>query len=715
MKRSNILRTVLLSFVLFFVSCGDVKTSESYELIDGDGSEGAGFRLIFFKASPSWGDAPFSTSLQWSIEKNDPDIILSCTIDINGDGFVDHDFEICPLTGSQPYEFVEPGKYEPQITVRGSNRKMIKVTTELFSNMIEYFDYTRFPHEEPGFLFSEVFETSVTLHFSEGYSLPQYFPGDILMGMDGFGYLRKVISVAEEGSRLNIKTDPAKLDEAIKAAKFGVKDEPLMIRMIECIENCDDFPDSPPMALKGKYEVELSERLSYPLSFKKFIDAIDHEETLLEIGFSATYYLHIDEIPFIEFPVGLREFSMSIDQYANFSTELEIVRRFEKSFSAGRLLIGTVPVGPVIFTLGFEPEVKFEAEFRALFKAGFYLNSNASMTYRNGKIESNVLTNTSPDLSFEMDTSFNLTGEMKVSLIPSFDIMLFDMIGPVVRPTPYIRAQGDYDVYAFLLCLYAGAGADIEFAGRIDLFRIFSYEVSHSFNLAEWEFFNECYELWGENDGEDEVSDEDIKEKPDDSYEKPDGDPEPCVPKCSGKECGDDGCGGVCGTCEEGKHCSAKSKCVCDCDNIECLNAYYDGHSVEGIADGWGPDPTDECYTGISVNVTDVYYDQVGFSDGKCQYSVKASFNVTNSTGCCFIMVAMGNKKDLGRGGYIAWHGTESGSFEAVVPYYMAEEAQQSFSFKYYIWSYSDDMAATSKSSSGFVHENAVDLQCRTD
>ncbi len=189
-------------------------------------------------------------------------------------------------------------------------------------------------------------------------------------------------------------------------------------------------------------------------------------------------------------------------------------------------------------------------------------------------------------------------------------------------------------------------------------------------------------------------------------------DQESCVPKCSGKECGDNGCGGVCGTCEEGKYCSAKSKCVCNCDNIDCLNAYYFGQSVEGIGDGWGPDPTDECYTGIDVNVTGVSYDQVGFSEGKCQYNIKAAFSVTNSKGCCFMMVAMGNKEDLGRGGYIVWHGTESGSFEAAVPYYMTEETQQDFSFKYYIWSYSDDMSATSKSSSGFVHDDILKLQC---
>jgi len=35
----------------------------------------------------------------------------------------------------------------------------------------------------------------------------------------------------------------------------------------------------------------------------------------------------------------------------------------------------------------------------------------------------------------------------------------------------------------------------------------------------------------------------------------------PCVPDCEGKECGDDGCGGVCDTCDGGWACTSANKC----------------------------------------------------------------------------------------------------------------------------------------------------------
>jgi len=45
-----------------------------------------------------------------------------------------------------------------------------------------------------------------------------------------------------------------------------------------------------------------------------------------------------------------------------------------------------------------------------------------------------------------------------------------------------------------------------------------------------------------------------------------------CVPSCTGRECGGNGCGGSCGTCPAGEHCNASGQCRCtrDCGGREC-------------------------------------------------------------------------------------------------------------------------------------------------
>ncbi len=65
-----------------------------------------------------------------------------------------------------------------------------------------------------------------------------------------------------------------------------------------------------------------------------------------------------------------------------------------------------------------------------------------------------------------------------------------------------------------------------------------------------------------------------------------------CEPQCEGKECGSDGCGGACGKCGEGAHCSADGVCAegpipgcepaetagcggCDCEECVCAQDDY--------------------------------------------------------------------------------------------------------------------------------------------
>ena len=45
-----------------------------------------------------------------------------------------------------------------------------------------------------------------------------------------------------------------------------------------------------------------------------------------------------------------------------------------------------------------------------------------------------------------------------------------------------------------------------------------------------------------------------------------------CDPDCSAKECGDDGCGGDCGTCDANSVCTSEGVCECvpDCSNVTC-------------------------------------------------------------------------------------------------------------------------------------------------
>ena len=74
-----------------------------------------------------------------------------------------------------------------------------------------------------------------------------------------------------------------------------------------------------------------------------------------------------------------------------------------------------------------------------------------------------------------------------------------------------------------------------------------------------------------------------------------------CSPKCEGKDCGDDGCEGSCGTCEDGKECSdGVCMCVPNCDGDVCgSGGCEDNPNACGTCEG----DQEECQDGKCVCV----------------------------------------------------------------------------------------------------------------
>ncbi len=74
---------------------------------------------------------------------------------------------------------------------------------------------------------------------------------------------------------------------------------------------------------------------------------------------------------------------------------------------------------------------------------------------------------------------------------------------------------------------------------------------------------------------------------------------EVCVPDCSGRTCGQDGCGGVCGTCSKNEICDESGQCVCqpDCTGLNCGPDPVCGQSCGNCGDD------QECTQGRCVDV----------------------------------------------------------------------------------------------------------------
>ena len=73
-----------------------------------------------------------------------------------------------------------------------------------------------------------------------------------------------------------------------------------------------------------------------------------------------------------------------------------------------------------------------------------------------------------------------------------------------------------------------------------------------------------------------------------------------CVPECDGKECGPDGCGGLCGDCQAPNKCDKYSKCVYKSpDCAYCVDPYPACVQINGVWSCVGCEDDSDCPDGI--------------------------------------------------------------------------------------------------------------------
>jgi len=80
-----------------------------------------------------------------------------------------------------------------------------------------------------------------------------------------------------------------------------------------------------------------------------------------------------------------------------------------------------------------------------------------------------------------------------------------------------------------------------------------------------------------------------------------------CTPDCAGRACGDDGCGGSCGVCASGRMCDAAGACVCATGRTDCGGSCVRTNTNRNHCGGCGIacGATEACTSGVCVCTPD--------------------------------------------------------------------------------------------------------------
>lgn len=329
-------------------------------------------------------------------------------------------------------------------------------------------DHTRFPDQDSTLAGTEIYGNTLVLRYSA--EPPAMQTNDILVSTKGQGYLKKVLSVQRQGQTLTVQTAPAKFTEAFRSAQM---DTVIQVRP------SDEFLHSPPTQPGDTtYSFESNGRAytctvhcgSVEWSRGANIDdqTYDYNWTINDV--QVTIY---DNDSRLAFTLGVGTVTVGMNLWIDFQLDeqdwqvhgLRLVKREDQgvtfsdvSFSGSlslasverkvRILdvpvLAVVPVGPLVFTVGFAVDAGVEAACNLSatstvnVEAGFNSHSEVGAEWHDGAWHAVNINTPSAEAQLSGAQLAEGAVEMEAGSFLDFavDLSLYAVLGPQIFLKP---------------------------------------------------------------------------------------------------------------------------------------------------------------------------------------------------------------------------------------------------------------------------------------
>ncbi|MCY1059450.1 VWD domain-containing protein [Nannocystis sp. SCPEA4] len=409
----------------------------------------------FDTVEEGWGEAPLVTHFGWQFDvgKSVPD--LTCELDFEGDGTVDHVWSPCPDTTSglktaalPVHVFDALGEHRPELVVSDGTRRLWASTTVL-ANHLDFKSDVRFPEKSANFIGAKLTPaqaptlSELVLHYSAMKGIPSVAVGDVVVGEDAGGYMLRVVKRFQSGSIVTIYGHPVGLDETIAGGYFGVRDLQVSTENAHCAAgNCIGTltpvaapPGGASVATKslaldaptnqkfGGEETKYGIKLTVPLSGKPGEAGASEAELFAGIVVKKFAISGLLEGP-------LR---VDVDVAPTIEVAVAVMLVFEDELELGDWIIGALPT-PVPVTLHLMPELKFSSSFK--FTGKFTAAAPFQLTHDENGWQHRFAPQISGDADMlETGPGFEYAMESKFTLVDKLGFALGFLYGPHVAPT----------------------------------------------------------------------------------------------------------------------------------------------------------------------------------------------------------------------------------------------------------------------------------------
>jgi len=312
---------------------------------------------------------------------------------------------------------------------------------------------------------------------------PDIKEGDILLSVEGGGYLRKVVDVDVEGGRLIVTTEQASLEEA-----FEELDIKTTIKLPQSSElSPPGIFQSPPYPVKSPLTIEMG-ALNIPISYSI---PIDYGTMEVEGSFKFTPSIDV-EIKISMFKLKKFRLVLRGDVQQGLGVNMGIEKGIEKEYEIplidyGGLIAPTpvqlfaVAIGPVLingkFTLSGGVGVSLDAGIDGEFGYDTSLTMGGGVEYMDGNW--NPVTEFDYEFNPYFDYKVYAGLEGEVYLEPRLGIYIYDAAGPYFQLKPYGKGA-----ITFIPNIHLEAGLGL------------SGSVGGSVKILSWSLIDRNYELF---------------------------------------------------------------------------------------------------------------------------------------------------------------------------------------------------------------------------
>jgi hypothetical protein len=322
-----------------------------------------------------------------------------------------------------------------------------------------------------------------TLAFQLTNSAPDFESGDIIVGEDQGGFLRRVKRVTTEGSQSTLVTEQAALTDAIEKGSLS-----------------ESFDLSGSQSQSRRWKTVRTMQGVQPKSTQLGIDlgnvslssqGVDVTLSNGGASFNPTIDLEVDIGT-----GGVEQFRLAADGTVAFSTDIEVVAnaglssRVDTSLATFKkppvtFSIGLVPV-TVQPTLDFVAQCEIGVDQTGAVETGVELENTVTLgaEYTSGGWSPISDRETSLEAR-AVEWGQSISSELKCSVRPELAFKFYQVAGPFINTGPYGRANFETGSNTWNWGLYAGM--DAGYGGKVEFLSYSIARFEHTFTLTETE------------------------------------------------------------------------------------------------------------------------------------------------------------------------------------------------------------------------------------